>query len=508
MEKVKITFLMLAFNSKRFIKESIESVLNQSEKNIRLVIRNNASTDETGDICKAFLKKDSRITYMENKTPFVTDDGIQISQREWWPLLNSEYVATIDHDDILDLDFAKKMYQTASKYQTDITVCGNYFFSDDTGEVVGVRTAADFNTKDMFFLGEKIEHYYGLLRTMWGKIYRTDFFDSIYQESFSVPDSLKLSIDTYWVFNTLKYCKSFACVENPLYYYRISGSSQFNSSQIKKDRIGEADILFAKAREFLQACNAENIKTLKCLYSIHWGHMGDLMDLITRSTTMSIQEKLEFIQDILKNSVTAIYAESNIDFILESVFKRLKVILANGTYKVTDLYGYFIYRIYKAHMKAFSSSDGLLYLTVLSGVLDTDNIHKIGRSLLNTEWGSMSEGHKYFMKLSMENKMSYLLDIPKLRDYLAWPGQPFDFSELEDELIKAVDMKKWAAAKEFLAELNQKYPIDEYAVYYRMYISFMEQDMDFACEQAYISKVLWRDSPEIIELSQLVLDNI
>ena len=52
MKRVKVTFFMIAYNEEKFIKRAIESVQNQTEKDIELYIRNNGSTDNTGDIVK------------------------------------------------------------------------------------------------------------------------------------------------------------------------------------------------------------------------------------------------------------------------------------------------------------------------------------------------------------------------------------------------------------------------------------------------------------------------
>ena len=60
----KISIGIPVYNGEKFIRKCIESVLQQTYKNFELIISDNASTDSTPDICKEFLKKDNRITFV------------------------------------------------------------------------------------------------------------------------------------------------------------------------------------------------------------------------------------------------------------------------------------------------------------------------------------------------------------------------------------------------------------------------------------------------------------
>ena len=58
---------MPVFNGEKYLKESVESILQQSYQNFELIISDNASTDRTSEICRRYLAKDSRISYYRNK---------------------------------------------------------------------------------------------------------------------------------------------------------------------------------------------------------------------------------------------------------------------------------------------------------------------------------------------------------------------------------------------------------------------------------------------------------
>ena len=67
--KPKVSIIMTTFNEQKYIKSSIEAILNQTYKNFELIIVDDASTDETCKIIKEISKVDNRIILIENKGP-------------------------------------------------------------------------------------------------------------------------------------------------------------------------------------------------------------------------------------------------------------------------------------------------------------------------------------------------------------------------------------------------------------------------------------------------------
>ena len=65
---MKVSIVLPVFNGEKFIKDSIESVLNQTFKDFELIIVNDCSTDSTPDIINSYAEKDSRIKIINNKT--------------------------------------------------------------------------------------------------------------------------------------------------------------------------------------------------------------------------------------------------------------------------------------------------------------------------------------------------------------------------------------------------------------------------------------------------------
>ncbi len=92
---------MTAYNSAEFISESIESLLGQTVHDFKLIISDDASTDETGNVCKSWAKKDSRILYFRQKNNL----GPRANFEFVFSQSNSEFFMWASHDDLWSANF-------------------------------------------------------------------------------------------------------------------------------------------------------------------------------------------------------------------------------------------------------------------------------------------------------------------------------------------------------------------------------------------------------------------
>lgn len=122
-DKVLISVIITVYNGEKYIKKAIESILNQTFKEIEIIIVDNKSNDKTLEIIKNLKEKDSRIKLVElneNQGPGnARNIGIEFSK--------GEYIAFCDADDWIEKEMLFSLYQANEKY--DVIVCG---YSQDT----------------------------------------------------------------------------------------------------------------------------------------------------------------------------------------------------------------------------------------------------------------------------------------------------------------------------------------------------------------------------------------
>ena len=121
----KISVIIPIFNVEEYLRECMDSVINQTLSDLEIICINDGSEDSSLDILKEYEAKDKRITVIDKK-----NEGLSATRNLGISLANGEYVSFVDSDDYLDLDFYEKLYSAAKKYDADIA-CSNLFrFSD------------------------------------------------------------------------------------------------------------------------------------------------------------------------------------------------------------------------------------------------------------------------------------------------------------------------------------------------------------------------------------------
>jgi len=117
----KLSVIMSVFNSASYLKQSIDSVLDQSMNDFEFIIIDDASTDNSCSIIQEIQRKDSRIRLIKHST----NKGLSVRLNEALDLSNGEYVARMDADDVcLPFRFHCQLEYLDNKPEVDI--CGSY----------------------------------------------------------------------------------------------------------------------------------------------------------------------------------------------------------------------------------------------------------------------------------------------------------------------------------------------------------------------------------------------
>lgn len=115
-----LSVIMPVYNVEKYVEKSIKSVLNQTMKDFELIIVNDGSTDNSGDICEKYASIDNRIKYFvkENKgVSAARNFAIKKST-------NSKYITFIDSDDWIEVDFYEKVMKYINDNNLDMCITG------------------------------------------------------------------------------------------------------------------------------------------------------------------------------------------------------------------------------------------------------------------------------------------------------------------------------------------------------------------------------------------------
>ncbi|WP_281699511.1 glycosyltransferase family 2 protein [Cetobacterium somerae] len=129
--KPLVSIITPSYNSEKFIKETIESVLNQTYINWELLIVDDCSTDESPKIIKEYSKIDHRIKYLRNEK----NSGPAITRNRGLDIAKGKYIAFLDSDDFWDKQKLELQIDFMEKNNLSITH-SDYFFTDCSGKII------------------------------------------------------------------------------------------------------------------------------------------------------------------------------------------------------------------------------------------------------------------------------------------------------------------------------------------------------------------------------------
>ncbi|MGG8494837.1 glycosyltransferase family 2 protein [Tenacibaculum sp. TC6] len=178
-----ISVVVPVYNVEKYVERCINSIVNQTFKDIEIIIVNDGSTDTSLEICKKIEKEDSRITIItqENKgLSGARNTGIKAAQ---FP-----YITFIDSDDWIEAEYIEILYNSLIKYDADIAVVEYDIVFEEKGNKNQIKSRNNNGRVEVFSVSEaifelitdrKIKNY------AWGKMYKTALFKEI-----SYPEGL------------------------------------------------------------------------------------------------------------------------------------------------------------------------------------------------------------------------------------------------------------------------------------------------------------------------------
>lgn len=242
MDKPVLSVIIPVYNVEEYIKECLESILNQTLKNIEVICIDDCSPDKSADIIKEYAANDNRVKYIkhtENKFQGgARNTGIQAAA--------GKYITFVDSDDYLfDMGCYKNAVDNIEKYGADISI---FSFAEDYGNKKTNHSLSK-SVKGLCRLNST--NFTKVLCVPWNKIFK---LDDIKKHNLTFPEKLKFEDEAFW-YKYVAAVEPKAYVDNKYCYaYRIrSGSTMDTRDKYIYDYL---DILL-NIHEYLVKINKE-----------------------------------------------------------------------------------------------------------------------------------------------------------------------------------------------------------------------------------------------------------
>lgn len=221
----EISIIIPIYNVESYLEKCIETVINQTIKDIEIILVNDGSTDNSGYICDIFAKKDSRIKVIHK-----SNEGVSKARNDGLDIAKGRYIGFVDGDDFIDLDMFETLYEDIVSNDADMSICclRHYYEKNDKGKQTGViYKKKKCNCEEAIYMGLK-EKNVGLF--LWNKLFKREVIGAQ-----RLPEHYAVAEDTFFVIQYLLKVDKIIINEAPKYYYRQRLNSCTKSEFSNKD---------------------------------------------------------------------------------------------------------------------------------------------------------------------------------------------------------------------------------------------------------------------------------
>lgn len=243
--KIKVSIIVPIYNVEEYLERCIESLINQTLKEIEIILVNDGSPDNSQLIIDKYVKK-----YPGKVVGLIKENGGLSDARNYGiPYAKGEFIGFVDSDDYTDVTMYEKMYNKAIESDSDIVTCGYYGIDES------IENYRYFQKGNMIQFGKSIEDNPKLLYTnapyAWNKIYKRELFE---KTGILFPKGM-IYEDIATIYPLMMYAKRISKVDEALYYYILKREGAITATFSPKilqmyDALARMNDLYIKAGRF------------------------------------------------------------------------------------------------------------------------------------------------------------------------------------------------------------------------------------------------------------------
>lgn len=291
----RITIFTQAYNTEKYVEKCIKSVLNQTYNDFEYILVDNGSTDGSEKIIKKYAELDKRIVYIRH----------DINRKGFWPqyvkeMAKGEYFTNLDSDDWFENSFLQTLLDLAETNNLDMAIGGTkfHYLADQR---IGYRMSEKQLILNKADIVNNFSFIYQFIRTVWGKILKTDIIKNIDFCDFYKTAGYGYGGDTAFCIDSLYSVEKMGITDKVLHNYIVHNKS--TSYDYNKNRILSDTFLFQKAEDFLAVSGPIKKESYVFLYGVYFCAIKDTIAVLINSN-ISTLDKFSNLNDIIHNSKT------------------------------------------------------------------------------------------------------------------------------------------------------------------------------------------------------------
>ena len=219
-----VSVIIPVYNVAPYLRQCLDSVCNQTLKNIEIICVDDGSTDESPQILEEYATRDSRIRILHQRNQYAG-----IARRNGMAAAKGRYLSFLDSDDFFEPDMMESMATKAEETNADIVACATNYFHEDTGKYtpapwqLHIEFLESIEDKEVFCparqFPNKMMHFAG--SQPWTKLYRAAFI----REYGIQWQAIQSTNDLAFVCTAIALARRVAIVNRELVHYRLRQDS-------------------------------------------------------------------------------------------------------------------------------------------------------------------------------------------------------------------------------------------------------------------------------------------
>ena len=201
-----ISIIIPVYNVEKYLTACLDSVKNQTYKNIEVILINDGSIDGSAEICNRYAALDDRFKVINT-----VHKGVNASRNEGLRAAKGDYIGFADANDFCSADMFECLINAAEKENADISCCRYYRVA------TGKQTTSRCNGVDAVYTPaeaiEELVNHFVIRNSLWNKLFRREMFDSFSFNENRIHDGVSV------IYKLIEKSNRFVLLGDPKYYY-------------------------------------------------------------------------------------------------------------------------------------------------------------------------------------------------------------------------------------------------------------------------------------------------
>lgn len=218
-----ISVIVPVFNSEKYVRRSVDSILGQTYSNLEVLLVDDGSTDRSGEICDEYKVQDKRVKVIHK-----LNEGVSVARNVGLDAATGKYIGFVDGDDWCESDMFAYLYHLIAVNGTEISMCGYFFEKMNGKQVIECRLPA---TKMLLNAEAAIKSISGSKQyeksgyNVWNKLFSKTLID---QEKIRFPKNIMTAEDALFLAHCILATDQVVYGTLPKYHYCQNPDSSLN----------------------------------------------------------------------------------------------------------------------------------------------------------------------------------------------------------------------------------------------------------------------------------------